>query len=81
MTKKTVLRVSIDPDLKMAAERILHEIGLTPSEAISIYYRRIVFEKGIPFKDKKSSGHGWDEFINATKEFSPDFMEDGRIQP
>ena len=43
-----MLRARIEPDLKARAEAILDEIGLSPTVAVNILYRRIVAENGFP---------------------------------
>ncbi len=53
MTAKTdVLRVRIAPELKKSVKEILEKLGLSPSEAISMYFRQIEMEQGIPFDVK-----------------------------
>ena len=50
MTTKTALvRARIEPSIKKRAELVLSQIGISPSEAINVFYRRIVSDKGIPF--------------------------------
>lgn len=50
MTTKTALvRARIQPSIKKKAEMVLSKIGISPSEAINVFYRRIVSDKGIPF--------------------------------
>jgi DNA-damage-inducible protein J len=47
--KSAQVRARIDPDVKHEAERILEELGLTPSSAISAFYRQIVLRQALPF--------------------------------
>lgn len=50
MTTKTAsVRARIEPSVKKRAEIVLQKIGISPSEAINVFYRRIVSDKGIPF--------------------------------
>lgn len=49
MAKTATIRARAEPDLKVAAERVLTELGLTPTQAITLFYREIVRERGIPF--------------------------------
>ena len=39
----------IQPSLKSQAESILEQMGITPSEAINMFYRQIVLHQGLPF--------------------------------
>ncbi len=48
-TKTAFVRARIEPSVKKRAETVLSQIGISPSEAISVFYRRIVSDKGIPF--------------------------------
>lgn len=48
-TKTAFVRARIEPSVKKKAEMVLSKIGISPSEAISVFYRRIVSDKGIPF--------------------------------
>lgn len=48
-TKTTTVRARIEPDIKKRAEQVLKTLGLTSSEAINVFYHKIVTEQGIPF--------------------------------
>jgi len=48
-TKTAFVRARIEPSIKKKAEIILSRIGISPSEAINVFYRRVVSDKGIPF--------------------------------
>jgi DNA-damage-inducible protein J len=50
--KASVIHTRIDPELKANAETILHQIGLTSSEAVRLFYRQIELNQGIPFDVK-----------------------------
>ena len=41
-----------DPDTKEQAERILNELGIPMSNAIGIFLKQIVLQRGIPFEMK-----------------------------
>lgn len=47
--KTAQIRARIDPAVKAKAEDILEELGLTPSSAISSFYKQIVMRRGLPF--------------------------------
>ena len=49
MAKTATIRARAEPDLKAEAEAVLEELGLTATQAITLYYREIVRERGIPF--------------------------------
>ena len=48
-TKTDFVRARVEPSLKKKAEMVLSKIGISPSEAINVFYRRIASDKGIPF--------------------------------
>jgi DNA-damage-inducible protein J len=53
MTSKTAsVHARIQPLLKLQAEAILHQLGISTSEAIAIYFNQITLQKGLPFDVK-----------------------------
>ena len=50
--KTAVVRSRIEPDLKEHAEHILQQLGLSPTEAVTLFYRQITLQKGLPFEVK-----------------------------
>ncbi len=49
ITKTAFVRARMEPSVKKKAEMVLSRIGISPSEAINVFYRRIASDKGIPF--------------------------------
>ncbi len=49
MSKTTLLSAPMDPTLKRNAERILKKLGLTPVQAVTLFYKQIELERGLPF--------------------------------
>lgn len=47
--KTAVVHARIEPQTKSKAEGVLHKLGLTPTEAIRIFYRQITLRGGLPF--------------------------------
>ena len=43
------IRVRTDPGLKREAETIIYDLGLTPSAAITVFYKQIIRVGGLPF--------------------------------
>jgi addiction module RelB/DinJ family antitoxin len=39
MAKTEMIRARVEPELKHAAEAVLKELGLTPTEAITLFYK------------------------------------------
>lgn len=49
-TKTKTVRARVEPKLKKDAEAVLRKVGLTSSEAIGLFYRRIALVRGLPFE-------------------------------
>lgn len=47
--RTSYLNVRIDPATKAAGNKVLRKVGLTPSDAISLFYKQIEMHDGIPF--------------------------------
>lgn len=49
MAKTANLYARIEPGLKEQAEQILNAVGIPPSSAITMFYKQIVMQQGLPF--------------------------------
>jgi len=49
MPKKVLLRARIDLERKVRAEKILGRYGLTPAQAINVFYAKVDEANGLPF--------------------------------
>lgn len=47
--KTAVVHARMEPKTKRRAEGVLRKLGLTPTEAIRIFYRQISLRGGLPF--------------------------------
>ena len=47
--KTSVVHARIEPKTKQKAEKVLRKLGLTPAEAIRIFYRQVSLRGGLPF--------------------------------
>jgi DNA-damage-inducible protein J len=47
--KTAVVHARMEPQTKRAAEGVLHALGISPTEAIRIFYRQITLRRGLPF--------------------------------
>ncbi len=52
MAKSANLYARIEPDLKEQAESILSALGISASNAITMFYTQIILQKGLPFEVK-----------------------------
>ena len=50
MPKTEMIRARIEPNLKQDVENIFKELGLTTTEAISLFYHQVKLWKGLPFE-------------------------------
>ncbi len=48
-TKDAMIRARTTPKLKREAEKILDTLGLSPSEAINLFYKQVCLRHGLPF--------------------------------
>ena len=52
MAKTAVIQTRVTPEIKLRAQKILDELNITMSEAISVYLTQITLHRGIPFELK-----------------------------
>lgn len=52
MAKSANLYARIEPDLKEQAELILTALGIPASNAITMFYKQIILNNGLPFEVK-----------------------------
>ena len=50
MSKTATIRARIEPELKSEAENVLGQLGLTATQAISLFYRQLVLQRRLPFE-------------------------------
>lgn len=49
MGKTSTVRARIESDLKSKAEDIFKQLGLTTTQAITLFYKQVELTKGLPF--------------------------------
>jgi len=49
MSKSAMVRARMEPELKEHAERIFRELGLSVTQAITLFYRQVEMQNGLPF--------------------------------
>ena len=52
MAKSANLYARIEPDVKEQAESILNALGIPASNAITMFYKQIILQRGLPFEVK-----------------------------
>lgn len=86
-TKSANLYVRIEPDVKEQAESILSALGIPASNAINMFYKQIILQRGLPFEVKIPSAKPVDmsalseEEMNAELENGYADMVAGRTKP
>ena len=49
MGKTTTVRARIEPELKDKAEHIFRQLGLSTTQAITLFYKQVELREGLPF--------------------------------
>jgi DNA-damage-inducible protein J len=49
MSKTTMITARVDPKLKRETEKVLKNLGLTTSQAITLFFNQINLRQGLPF--------------------------------
>jgi DNA-damage-inducible protein J len=52
MNRTTTINARIDRKTKSQAVDILHSLGMTTTQAISLFFKQIIYTRGIPFELK-----------------------------
>lgn len=52
MSKTSNVYIRVEPNVKDSAEAVLKELGLSMSNAVSIFLRQVVMQNGLPFEVK-----------------------------
>lgn len=49
MAKTEMIRARVEPGLKHRAEEVLRELGLSATDAITLFYKQVAMRRGLPF--------------------------------
>ncbi len=49
MKKTSTIRARMEPDLKDKAEKIFRKLGLTTTQALTLFYKQVELRNGLPF--------------------------------
>lgn len=52
MTKEAVVSARIDSELKANVEQVFRALGLTTTQAITLFFKQVELWKGLPFEVK-----------------------------
>lgn len=50
MSKTARIQAQIEPELKEAAEAVFRKLGVSPSDAIRMFYQQVECHQGLPFE-------------------------------
>ena len=86
MAKTANLYARIEPELKEQAESILAALGIPASSAITMFYRQIILQRGLPFEIKlppppPDMGEMTGEQLNKALQKGYDDAAAGRTKP
>ena len=49
MAKTEMIRARVEPELKRQAEELFSSLGLSTTEAITLFYKQVTLHQGLPF--------------------------------
>ena len=52
MAKTSTISAGIDPELKNKVDQVFKDLGLTAAQAITLFYKQVEFQHGLPFRVK-----------------------------
>ncbi|MBF0554902.1 MAG: type II toxin-antitoxin system RelB/DinJ family antitoxin [Nitrospirae bacterium] len=52
MSKSAMIRARTEQGLKTEVETIFHELGISATEAINLFYKQVKLHNGLPFRVK-----------------------------
>ena len=85
-TKSANLYARIEPDVKEQAEGILAALGIPASNAINMFYKQIILQRGLPFEVKMPSARPVDMSALSESELDTELekgyadIKDGRTR-
>ena len=84
-TRTASVYTRVDPETKEQAELILAELGIPMSNAVGMFLKQVVIQRGIPFEMKLSSAKPLEigamtrEQFNAEMQAGMDDIQAGRV--
>ena len=49
MSKSAMIRARVDPNLKAEVEDVFEQLGLSATQAITLFYQQVKLNRGLPF--------------------------------
>jgi addiction module RelB/DinJ family antitoxin len=50
MTRSAIIQARVRPEIKFASEQVLRSIGLSMTEAMELFLRRVIVDQRLPFE-------------------------------
>lgn len=81
MSKTAIIHARVEPQTKKKAEEVLKKLGMSPTEAIRLFYTQVCLRRGLPFPisipneltrktlEKSAKGKGVRSFDSAAEMF------------
>ena len=76
MSKSATVRARIEPELKEKAETIFERLGLSTTQAITLFYRQVEVHNGLPFDIVIPNETTWKTFEDTDADRNPIVCED-----
>ena len=65
MTKSEMIRARVEPELKQEAETVFSKLGLSVTQAITLFYKQVTLQQGLPFAVKIPNAETREALQNA----------------
>ena len=52
VTKSGMIRARVEPEFKQEAETVFSKLGLSTTHAITLFYKQVILQQGLPFAVK-----------------------------
>ena len=59
MAKTEMIRARVEPELKRQAEDLFSALGLSATEAITLFYKQVTMHRGLPFDVRIPNAETW----------------------
>ena len=67
MSRTATIRARVEPDLKADVEKLLRQLGISTTDAITMFYSQIRLHRGLPFPVEIPNGATLNTFIATDK--------------
>ncbi len=75
MAKSANLYARIEPEVKEQAENILAALGIPASSAITMFYKQIIMQRGLPFEVKLPRSRFVDSSVLSDEEMEVELQK------